>query len=58
MKKCPVASSLYYYNKSKKAYKSSEKQFCSTEHEVKDAAIEASAKKNFIYAYFDSKKNK
>lgn len=58
MKRCPITSSLYYYNKSKKAHKSSEKQFYSTEHSLKDAVVEAPAKKSFFHAYFASRNNK
>lgn len=58
MKKSPVTASLYYYNKSKKAHKSSEKQFYTTEHLNSDAIIESPAKKSFFHAYFASRNNK
>lgn len=58
MKKCPVTASLYYYNKSKKAHKSSEKQLNSLDYLSRDTLIEQPAKKNFFLAYFASRNNK
>lgn len=58
MKKCPVTASLYYYNKSKKAQKSIEKQYYTNDHSNNDAVIESPAKKSFFHAYFASRNNK
>ncbi len=58
MKKCPVASSLYLYNKSKKSVNLPEKQYVSSEHDYKESAVDTACKKSFIVAYFLSRKNK
>ncbi len=58
MKKCPVVSSLYLYNKSSKLINLPEKQYVSSEHDYKESAIDKSARKSFIMAYFLSRKNK
>lgn len=58
MKKCPVTASLYYYNKSKKAHKEPEKQYCSLDYLNKDTLIEQPARKSFFLAYFASRNNK
>ena len=58
MKKCPIASSLYLYNKSQKTINMSDNKYTSTEHDYKEQAVDKIGKKSFILAYFLSRKNK